>query len=68
MFTGLIEAVGEVDGGPAQPPRALSLRFETTLAAELHAGDSLAVNGVCLTVVRATAIVSTRTSGRKPRA
>src|SRR3970040_199363 len=54
MFTGLIEAVGEVvevqrnDSG-------FRLRLQTTLAPELHTGDSLAVNGVCLTVVDATA-------------
>ena len=54
MFTGLIEAVGEV----VEVQRTLSglrLRLRTALAAELHAGDSLAVNGVCLTVIDATA-------------
>ena len=54
MFTGLIEAVGEVR--EIRPnPSSLSLVLETTLAAELRPGDSLAVNGVCLTVVRVTA-------------
>jgi riboflavin synthase len=54
MFTGLVEAVGEVverspiDGG-------VRLRIATSLASELAAGDSLAVNGVCLTVVTAEA-------------
>jgi len=53
MFTGLIEAVGRVqsvtdhDGG-----RRLSV--ETPLAAELVPGDSIAVNGPCLTVVAKT--------------
>ena len=52
MFTGLVEAVGELvertrtDGG-------FRLRIATALAPELSAGDSLAVNGVCLTVVAA---------------
>src|SRR5579872_153220 len=52
MFTGLIEAVGEVierkptDGG-------CRLRLATSLAGEMHAGDSLAVNGVCLTAILA---------------
>ena len=52
MFTGLIENVGEV---AAVTPTAsgLQLRVTTTLARELAAGDSLAVNGVCLTVVSA---------------
>lgn len=52
MFTGLIEALGEV--AEVKPtPAGLRLRLTTALAAELTAGDSLAVNGVCLTVVSA---------------
>ena len=52
MFTGLVEAVGELvdrtttSGG-------CRLRIATALASELAMGDSLAVNGVCLTVVAA---------------
>ena len=50
MFTGLIEAVGWVTG--AEPARSgRRLRVRTNLASELTAGDSLAVNGVCLTVI-----------------
>jgi riboflavin synthase alpha subunit len=50
MFTGLIEAVGEIV--EVKPTTAgFRLRLSTTLASELVAGDSLAVNGVCLTVV-----------------
>lgn len=48
MFTGLIEAVGEVvelKGTGA----GLRLRFRTALAREIAPGDSIAVNGVCLT-------------------
>lgn len=50
MFTGLIEAVGEV---AEVKPTASGFRLwlATHLAPELTAGDSLAVNGVCLTVV-----------------
>jgi len=49
MFTGLIEGVGElVDTEPANGGYRLAI--ETALAPELHPGDSLAVNGVCLTV------------------
>jgi riboflavin synthase len=49
MFTGLIETTGEVV--EAKGTRAgLRLRIRTTLAAEVAPGDSLAVNGVCLTV------------------
>lgn len=49
MFTGLIENVGEVAAvTPIGGERALIIR--TTLGAELAPGDSVAVNGVCLTV------------------
>lgn len=52
MFTGLIEAVGEVI--EAKPTSAgVRLRVGTELARELSKGDSLAVNGVCLTVIHA---------------
>jgi riboflavin synthase len=37
-----------------QTATGFRLRLRTPLAAELHDGDSLAVNGVCLTVVDAT--------------
>jgi riboflavin synthase len=50
MFTGLIEATGEIVERQAAPG-GLRLWIDSTLAAELRAGDSLAVNGVCLTVV-----------------
>ena len=54
MFTGIVEAVGEVS--EARPiPGGLRLRIATRLAPELGAGDSVAVNGVCLTAVRCDA-------------
>jgi riboflavin synthase len=54
MFTGLIEAVGEIT--EVKPtPAGLRLRLGTDLAPALVSGDSLAVNGVCLTVVSADA-------------
>ncbi|MGH2854993.1 MAG: riboflavin synthase [Solirubrobacteraceae bacterium] len=51
MFTGLIADLGVVlalerDGDGA------TLRIRTALASELRAGDSIAVNGVCLTATR----------------
>src|SRR5512144_328790 len=50
MFTGLIEGVGQVaEMKPA--PAGFRLRVITPLAAEMKPGESLAVNGVCLTVV-----------------
>ena len=54
MFGGLIEAVGSV-AGAARTPAGLVLRVRCPLAGELGAGDSIAVNGVCLTVVEASA-------------
>src|SRR5262245_48800302 len=50
MFTGLIEATGQIVERQAAPG-GLQLWIDSALAAELTAGDSLAVNGVCLTVV-----------------
>jgi len=52
MFTGLIEAVGEI-AEVKTSPGGFRIRIRTTLAADLASGDSLAVNGVCLTVVTA---------------
>jgi riboflavin synthase len=52
MFTGLIEAVGEVI--EVKPTAAgFRMHVRTDLASELTPGDSLAMNGVCLTVVAA---------------
>lgn len=54
MFTGIIESVGEV--AEVKPTAAgFRLRLMTALASELTPGDSLSVNGVCLTVVSADA-------------
>ncbi|MEA2450291.1 MAG: riboflavin synthase [Thermoleophilaceae bacterium] len=51
MFTGLVETTAQVrsvePGGDG-----VRLEVETPLAAELEHGDSIAVNGVCLTAVR----------------
>jgi riboflavin synthase len=51
MFTGLIETLGQVEESGASAPDRLTIA--TPLGAELRAGDSIAVSGVCLTVVRA---------------
>lgn len=50
MFTGLIEAVGRVASFDERAG-ARRLVVETLLAPELTPGDSMAVNGACLTVV-----------------
>lgn len=65
MFTGLIQDIGTIEGVRRADDAAL-LEIATRLAPELREGDSLAVNGVCLTVtelgprrVRATAVAET---------
>ncbi len=50
MFTGLIEAVGRVSAVD-ELPGARRIAIDAPLAAELNLGDSISVNGVCLTVV-----------------
>ena len=54
MFTGLVQGLGTV---ATVDPTADGVRLtvETALAAELSPGDSIAVNGVCLTAVDPTA-------------
>ena len=50
MFTGIVEAVGtlaEVKGAGG----ASRVRIQTPLSATMKVGDSIAVNGVCLTVI-----------------
>jgi riboflavin synthase len=50
MFTGLIEATGTVRGlAPVAGGQRLTI--DTPLGAEVSLGDSVATNGVCLTVV-----------------
>jgi len=49
MFTGLIETVGHVSG-LASAPSGFYVRVRTSIAPELTLGESVAVNGVCLTV------------------
>jgi len=50
MFTGLIEAVGDV-AELKLSPAGYRIRIRTALASELASGDSIAVNGVCLTAI-----------------
>ena len=51
VFTGLVEATGEVRALSAAADGA-RLAVSTPLATELRPGDSVAVNGVCLTAAR----------------
>jgi len=54
MFTGLIEVVGSVVDVKSTES-GMRMRIRTELARTLAPGDSLAVNGVCLTVVLTSA-------------
>jgi riboflavin synthase len=50
MFTGLIESVGEI-AAVTPVDAGYNLRIATAIAGDLQQGESVAVNGVCLTVV-----------------
>jgi riboflavin synthase len=50
VFTGLIQDLGRVEA-VERTEDGVRLRVATPLAAELRPGDSVAVNGVCLTAV-----------------
>jgi riboflavin synthase len=54
MFTGLVQDIGSVEGveGDADGAR---LRIATRLGPQIGLGDSIAVNGVCLTATEADA-------------
>ena len=52
MFTGLIESVGQI-AEVKTIGTGTRIRVKTALAPELKPGESVAVNGVCLTVVTA---------------
>jgi riboflavin synthase len=51
MFTGLIEALAEVVEIIAEPPGVRLIIREPRMAAGANIGDSIALNGCCLTVV-----------------
>lgn len=54
MFTGLVQDVGTVESVEAGADGS-RLRIATSLGAEIGTGDSVAVDGVCLTATRADA-------------
>jgi riboflavin synthase len=51
MFTGLVESLAEVAQIIAEPPGVRLVIREPRIAASAHVGDSIALNGCCLTVV-----------------
>src|SRR5437764_10015734 len=52
MFTGLVEALGTVKAVADAPAGRTLVVAEPTLAPQLALGESVAVNGACLTVVK----------------
>lgn len=55
MFTGLIEALGQVEAVAQQPPGMRLTVRHADMARQLSRGESVAVDGVCLSVVEAAA-------------
>lgn len=55
MFTGIVEELGEVTGREALADAARLLIKGPAVTADASHGDSIAVNGVCLTVVEVLA-------------
>ncbi len=51
MFTGLIEEVGTITAVTPQGEGALVKVAASTVVEDIHHGDSISVNGVCLTAV-----------------
>ena len=51
MFTGLIEEIGTITSINPQGEGALVTVAATTVVEDIHHGDSISVNGVCLTAV-----------------
>ncbi|MDQ4103780.1 MAG: riboflavin synthase [Actinomycetota bacterium] len=51
MFTGIVEELGELVGRDERPDAARFAVRGTLISSDARPGDSIAVNGVCLTVV-----------------
>ena len=56
MFTGIINEVGTLQGIRKGANSAVLTIGANTVLEDVHLGDSIAVNGVCLTVTSFTAI------------
>ncbi|NLF10041.1 MAG: riboflavin synthase, partial [Pirellulaceae bacterium] len=51
MFSGIVEALGQVVELRSEPPGARLIVREPKIAAETKVADSISVNGCCLTVI-----------------
>lgn len=54
MFTGIIEELGTINSISKNPASAVLTINASTVLEDVHMGDSIAVNGVCLTVTSFT--------------
>jgi riboflavin synthase len=52
MFAGIVETLGQVQAVQAEPPGVRLMVRSPLIAADAALGDSIAVNGCCLTVVQ----------------
>lgn len=55
MFSGIVEALGEIVDVRSEPPGCRLMVREPQIAAETRVADSISVNGCCLTVVESDA-------------
>jgi riboflavin synthase len=55
VFTGLVEALAEITAVLAEPPGVRLVIREPRIAAGTNVGDSIALNGCCLTVIAVAA-------------
>jgi riboflavin synthase len=62
MFTGIVEDLGEVEGIEQLPDSARIAIRSATVTSDARPGDSIAVNGVCLTVTSLDAETGTFTA------
>ena len=51
MFTGIVERMGQVHAIISEPPGVRLVVVADSIAEDAQIGDSIAVNGCCLTVV-----------------
>ena len=54
MFTGIIEEIGTIKSVVRNSSKSQLVIGASKVLEDVHLGDSIAVNGVCLTVVEAT--------------
>lgn len=54
MFTGIIRHMGRISAVATKPDGSMTLEIEAPFAADLKEGDSVSVNGACLTVLSHT--------------